>query len=81
MTFNHPKRVSFLKNPSITNEVVLLKLNNVLARFPVSRSGWYQGIKDGIYPPPIKIGLRATAWLSSDIDELISSYSKKGGGQ
>jgi predicted DNA-binding transcriptional regulator AlpA len=51
----------------------LLKLPVVLQRFPVSRSKWYQGIKDGIYPAAIKLGPRASAWRSSDIDTLISS--------
>jgi predicted DNA-binding transcriptional regulator AlpA len=51
----------------------LLKLTIVLQRFPVSRSKWYQGIKDGRYPAAIKLGPRASAWRSSDIDKLISS--------
>jgi len=28
----------------------LLRLPEVLAIFPISRSTWYQGIKDGRYP-------------------------------
>ena len=51
----------------------LIKLTVVLQRFPVSRSKWYQGIKDGIYPAAIKLGPRASAWKNSDISTLISS--------
>jgi predicted DNA-binding transcriptional regulator AlpA len=51
----------------------LIKLPAVLQRFPVSRSKWYQGIKDGRYPAGIKLGPRASAWRNSDIDKLISS--------
>lgn len=42
---------------------------------PVSRSSWWQGIKDGRYPAGIKIGPRTTAWLQSDIEELCSRLS------
>lgn len=51
----------------------LIKLPDVLKRFPVSRSKWYQGIKDGIYPAAIKLGPRASAWRNSSIDKLIST--------
>jgi prophage regulatory protein len=51
----------------------LIKLTVVLQRFPVSRSKWYQGVKNGIYPAAIKLGPRASAWRSSDLDKLISS--------
>ena len=50
----------------------LIKLTEVLNRLPVSRSAFYQGIKDGRYPPPVKIGERSSAWLESDIDALIA---------
>jgi prophage regulatory protein len=50
-----------------------LKLKDVLAIFPVSRSTWYQGMQDGIYPRPVKLtGKRAVGWRKSDIDALCS---------
>lgn len=51
----------------------LYKLPQVLARVPTSRSGWYQGVKDGKYPKPVRLGARAVAWKRSDIDRLIES--------
>lgn len=51
----------------------LLRLPDVLKGFPVSRSSWLQGVKDGRYPKPVKIGARAVAWKSSDIAALIAS--------
>ena len=56
----------------------LLRLGEVLARFPVSRTTWYEGIKQGIYPAPIKLGARSTAWRSSDIDALIHQRANQG---
>jgi prophage regulatory protein len=45
---------------------------------PVSKSSWWAGIKSGIYPQPIKLGARSTAWRVEDIRELIT---KLGGEQ
>lgn len=50
----------------------LLRLPEVLQRFPVSKSAWYSGIKSGEYPKAVKIGARAVAWRSQDIDDLIT---------
>lgn len=50
----------------------LLRLPDVLAIFPVGRTTWYEGIKAGRYPKPLKIGPRATAWRIGDIEKLIS---------
>lgn len=40
---------------------------------PVSKSTWWQGVKDGRYPQPVKLGPRVTAWRSEDIRALIAS--------
>jgi prophage regulatory protein len=61
-------------DPAPTGES-LLKLPQVLSRLPFSRSGWYQGIKEGRHPKPIKLGARAVAWKRSDIDRLIESLT------
>ena len=41
--------------------------------FPVSRSTWWQGVKDGRYPKPVKIGARCTAWRVEDVRALIEA--------
>jgi predicted DNA-binding transcriptional regulator AlpA len=58
-------------NAEILKYTALIKLPDVLQLYPVSRSTWYQGIKLGKYPPPIKIGPRSSAWRLSDINKLI----------
>ena len=55
---------------------ILLRLPQVLARIPISRSGWYAGIQSGKYPQPIKIGPRTAVWRGSDIDQLINTLSQ-----
>lgn len=49
-----------------------LRLKEVLALIPVSKSTWYKGIADGRYPRPTKkFGTRITAWDVRDIRSLL----------
>ena len=62
--------------PVQNHSETLIRLPQVLARFPISRAKWYAGVKTGIYPQPLKLGVRASAWKSSDVDALIQSLNK-----
>jgi prophage regulatory protein len=61
-----------------TQSIGFYRLPTVLTKIPVSRSAWWQGIKDGRYPAGIKIAPRTTAWLQSDIEDLCARL-KQGG--
>lgn len=50
-----------------------VRLPTVLANFPISKSGFYAGIKNGIYPKGVKLGPRLTAWKVEDIRQLIAN--------
>jgi predicted DNA-binding transcriptional regulator AlpA len=54
----------------------LLRLNEVLRRFPVSKSSWWLGVKERRYPAPVKIGRRAVAWSETEINNLIRECCK-----
>ena len=42
------------------------------AIIPVSKSTWWQGVKDGRYPQPVRTwGQRITVWRVEDIRKLI----------
>lgn len=43
----------------------------IKARYPVSRSTWWAGVRSGRYPQPVKLGPRITAWRVSDIRALL----------
>ncbi|MDM0045012.1 AlpA family phage regulatory protein [Variovorax dokdonensis] len=51
----------------------LLRIDEVLRRIPVSKSSWYAGIKQGIYPEPGKLGRRRSVWRDSAIRALEAS--------
>ena len=53
------------------NSKILLRLPQVLQRFPVSKSKWWAGVRQGDYPQPIRHGSRCTFWRAEDIDKLI----------
>ena len=55
-----------------------LRLRSILAPagpIPVSKSTWWQGVKDGRFPRPLKLGKRVTVWRVEDIRRLIETGS------
>ena len=50
-----------------------LRLPEVLELIPISRAGWWAGVKEGRYPKPVKIGPRTTAWRVADIQKFIEN--------
>ena len=38
---------------------------------PIAPSQWWEGVRKGIYPAPIKLGPKTTAWHASKIHNLI----------
>lgn len=52
-------------------ETGFLRLPDVLRVFPVSRSAWWQGVKEGRYPRAVKLGPRTTAWSAEAVRDLI----------
>ena len=50
-----------------------VRLKQILAPngpIPVSKSTWWQGVKDGHFPQPQKLGPRTTVWRAEDIRAL-----------
>lgn len=49
----------------------LLRMPEVLARIPVSRTTWLEGIQAGKFPQPVRLTARTLAWRERDINLLI----------
>ncbi|MBP7722884.1 MAG: AlpA family phage regulatory protein [Alphaproteobacteria bacterium] len=60
-------------NNQILPETGFVRLPEVLKVFPVSKSTWWAGVKDGRFPRPVKLGQKITAWRVQDIRALIES--------
>ena len=55
-------------------EIGFVRLANLLAPagpIPVSKSTWWNGVKTGRFPKPIKLSPRITVWRVEDIRALI----------
>lgn len=56
----------------------LVRLSQILAPsgpIPVSKSTWWQGVKDGRFLQPRKLGPRVTVWKVEDIRGLFEGQS------
>ena len=53
-----------------------LRLDEVLAVYPVSRAAWYDGIAAGYYPPSTQLGKRTVGWSRESIRRLIANPPK-----
>jgi predicted DNA-binding transcriptional regulator AlpA len=58
-------------------ETGFVRIPTILKIFPIGKSTWWEGVKSGKYPKPIKIGVRTTAWKVEDIRALIEKYSNQ----
>jgi len=54
--------------------VGFVRIKTILRIFPISRSSWYQGVADGKFPRPIRLGVRTSVWRVQDIRELINKF-------
>lgn len=60
-----------MEKQSILPEVGFVRLPTILAVIPISKSSWWEGVKEGRFPSPIKLGPRTTVWRVEDIRVLI----------
>ena len=63
-------------NPLIFPEAGLVRLPQILSVFPISKSSWWAGVKEGKYPASIKHG-RCTFWRAEDIHTLLAEIAAK----
>ena len=64
------------KQPELP-ETGFVRLPGVLRVIPVSRSSWWNGVKEKRFPAPVKLGPRTTAWKVEDIRRLIDEQTAK----
>jgi predicted DNA-binding transcriptional regulator AlpA len=56
-----------------------VRLSAILAPngpIPVGKSTWWQGVRDGRFPKPVKLGPKTTAWRVEDIRALIERLGR-----
>lgn len=48
----------------------IIRLPDVLRLYPISKSAWWAGVKDGTYPVPTRLGKRSVGWKLREILDL-----------
>jgi predicted DNA-binding transcriptional regulator AlpA len=56
-------------------ETGFLRLSQVLHVIPLGKTSWWEGVKSGRFPKPVKLSARCTAWRAEDIRALIKRLS------
>ena len=56
-------------------EIGFVRLPEVLAVIPIGKTCWWEGVKTGRFPRPVKLSARCTAWRAEDIHQLIKHIS------
>jgi predicted DNA-binding transcriptional regulator AlpA len=59
-------------------EVGFIRLREVLTVIPLGKTCWWEGVKSGRFPKPVKLSERCTAWKAEDIRKLIKELSEQG---
>lgn len=55
----------------MSHAILILRLPDVIRRTGLSRSAVYQKVKEGNFPAPVSLGLRAVGWIDEEIDSWI----------
>jgi len=59
-------------------ETGFVRLPQVLSVIPLGKSCWWEGVKSGRFPKPVKLSTRCVAWKAEDIHALIKHLSERG---
>ncbi|RIK91974.1 MAG: transcriptional regulator [Proteobacteria bacterium] len=62
---------------SLLPEIGFVRLPTILAHVPVSRSLWWEGVRTGRFPKPVKLAPRVTAWRVEDVRSVILTLGRK----
>ena len=60
------------------NEIIGDRRKGIPCILAVGRATWYQGIQKGLYPKPVKLSSRSSAWRASDIEALMKKITSGG---
>ncbi len=62
--------------PNTSQTKRLLRVQEIIAPYgpiPIGKSTWWEGVKSGRFPQPIKLGPRITVWREEDIEALLAN--------
>lgn len=72
------KTATYNRDLSSLPDRAVIRLPDVLRIFPVCESLWWDGVKKGRYPKPVKLGARAVGWRIGDVLALTQPDNTEG---
>lgn len=66
---NQLPETGFLRLPQIIGD----PKRGIPPIIPIGKSAWWDGVKTGRFPRPVKLGPRVTAWRVEDIRALVAT--------
>lgn len=58
-------------------DIGFVRLPQILRVFPISRTAFLTGVRDGLYPKPVRIGAKAVAWKVEDIRAMLTTFGSR----
>lgn len=52
---------------------LFLSIKDILEIIPISKSTWWEGVRTGRFPKPLRISVRRTVWRKADIDRFLET--------
>jgi prophage regulatory protein len=59
-------------------ETGFVRLAQVLEVIPLGKTCWWEGVKSGRFPKPVRLSARCVGWKAEDIHALIKTLSQNG---
>lgn len=56
-----------MQTSSFRNQDRIIRISEVMAMTGLSRSGIYAAIKEGTFPAQLKLSVRSSGWLESEV--------------
>ena len=75
-SLTHVKQEDMILDSAVP-ETGFFRLSQVLEVIPVGKTCWWEGIRTGRFPKPVKLSARCTAWRVEDIRALIKDIGNK----
>ena len=67
------KRIYRRPEPAPLPQSELVRLSQVLAAMNIAASTWWEGVKTGKFPPPVRLGPKCVRWRTQDVRRLIET--------
>lgn len=64
-------------NAALTEDIRIIRIREVMALTGLSRSSIYLGIKQRTFPRQLKLSVRSSGWLRSEVIEWVNARPRK----